>query len=111
MVDILPPAPNASAIIKHSAITVSNNTGSPNINIPLFALKGTKLGTNLALGYSSTGIKVDEIASRVGMGWSLQAGGELPVPYVAGQMSIPPGWHHPQLSLIIAEPIIFVTAL
>ena len=42
MVDILPPAPNASAIIKHSAITVSNNTGSPNINIPLFTLKGTE---------------------------------------------------------------------
>ncbi len=77
MVDILPPAPNASAIIKHSAIQVNKNTGSPAINIPLFTVKGNKLSANMSIGYSSTGIKVDEIASRVGIGWSLQAGGVI----------------------------------
>lgn len=75
MVDFLPPAPNAAAIIKHSDIGVNKNTGSPSVNIPLFTVKGTKLAANVSLGYSSTGIKVDEIASRAGMGWVLNAGG------------------------------------
>lgn len=76
MVDILPPAPNASAIIKHSAIGVGN-TGAAKISIPLFTVSGHKLTTAVSIGYSSTGIKVDEIASRTGMGWSLQAGGVI----------------------------------
>ena len=75
MVDFLPPAPNASAIIKHAELTLNKNTGSPTINIPLFNLKGNKLSAGVSIGYSSTGIKVDEIASRAGMGWALNAGG------------------------------------
>ncbi|GAB2808970.1 DUF5977 domain-containing protein [Ferruginibacter profundus] len=77
MVDFLPPAPNAAAIIKHSEISLNKNTGSPAINIPLFTVKGIKLSAGVSIGYSSTGIKVDEIASRVGMGWSLSAGGVI----------------------------------
>ena len=66
MVDFLPPAPNAAAIIKHSEITLNKNTGAPSISIPLFTVKGNKLSAGVSLGYSSTGIKVDEIASRAG---------------------------------------------
>lgn len=74
-VDILPPTPNASAMIKHNEITVSKNTGVASINVPIFELKGRKLGAGVGLSYASAGIKVDEIASQVGIGWSLQAGG------------------------------------
>lgn len=77
MVDFLPPAPNASAIIKYGSATLNKNTGTPNVSIPLFTLKGIKLSTSVSLGYSSSGIKVDEIASRVGMGWSINAGGVI----------------------------------
>jgi hypothetical protein len=77
MVDFLPPAPNAAAIIKHSDLGINKNTGSPSISIPLFTVKGNKLAVNISLGYSSTGIKVDEIASRTGMGWVLNAGGVI----------------------------------
>ena len=77
MVDFLPPAPNASAIIKHGDITLNKNTGSPAINIPLYTVKGNKIAVGVSLGYSSTGIKVDEIASRTGMGWVLNAGGVI----------------------------------
>ena len=75
MVDFLPPAPNASAIIKYDALSINKNNGSPSISIPIFTVKGNKLSANISIGYSSTGLKVDEIASRVGMGWSLNAGG------------------------------------
>jgi YD repeat-containing protein len=77
MGDLLPPAPNASAIVKYGEITLSKNTGVPNISIPLYALKSKKAGAMVSLGYSSSGIRVDEIASRVGMGWALNAGGVI----------------------------------
>src|SRR5205085_5647371 len=51
------------------------NTGSPTISIPLFTVTGNKIAAGVSLGYSSTGIRVDEIASRAGMGWVLNAGG------------------------------------
>lgn len=77
LTDFLPPAPNAASIIKYGNLTINKNTGTPNISIPLFSLKGKKLGMAVSLGYSSNGVKVDEIASRVGMGWSIQAGGVI----------------------------------
>lgn len=75
MVDFLPPPPNAAAIAKHSALTLNKNTGVPNINIPLYAVSSRGLSVPVSLSYSSSGIKVDEIASRAGMGWVLNAGG------------------------------------
>ena len=74
-IDFLPPPPNATAIMKHDALTISKNTGSPNIHIPLMPLKGVKLNLGASISYASTGLKVDEIASRVGMGWTIQLGG------------------------------------
>jgi YD repeat-containing protein len=75
MVDVLPPPPNAASIIRYGAMSINKNTGAPNVSIPLFTLSGKKLSTSVSLGYSSGGIKVDEIASRVGMGWAINAGG------------------------------------
>lgn len=77
MTDILPPPPNAAAIIKHGGISVSKNTGSPSVNIPLYTLKGKNIVNPVSLSYTSTGIKVDELASRVGMGWVLLSGGVI----------------------------------
>ncbi|NCI45659.1 DUF5977 domain-containing protein [Sediminibacterium soli] len=75
--DFLPAPPNAAAIAKYGSISLNKNTGAPNISIPLFTVKGNKLATGIALSYSSTGIKVDEIASRAGMGWALNMGGVI----------------------------------
>jgi Family of unknown function (DUF5977) len=96
MVDFLPPPPNAAAMIKHAEITVNKNTGSPNVGISLYSLKGNKLATTVSLGYSSTGLKVDDIASRAGMGFSLTAGGVITrtmrgMPDELNTRSVPPG--------------------
>lgn len=77
LVDFLPPAPNAASIIKYGGIKVNQNTGAPNISIPITNVSLRKLSTGISLGYSSTGIKVDEVASRVGMGWTILAGGVI----------------------------------
>jgi len=75
LVDFLPPAPNASAIIKYGDASVNKNQGTPNVSIPLFTVKGLKLSAPVSIGYSSGGLKVDELASRVGAGWAINAGG------------------------------------
>jgi len=75
MVDVLPPPPNAASIIRYGEMSINKNTGAPNVSIPLYTLAGKKLSTAVSLGYSSGGIRVDEIASRVGMGWAINAGG------------------------------------
>ncbi len=77
MTDILPPAPNAAALAKYGGIEINQNTGAPNISIPLADVKGKYLSVPVSLNYSSSGVKVDEIASRAGMGWVLKAGGVI----------------------------------
>lgn len=73
--DFLPAPPNASAIIKANGIALNKNTGAVSVAVPLFTVKGNKLAVQTSLSYGSTGIKVEETSSRVGMGWALNAGG------------------------------------
>ncbi|MEM7370924.1 MAG: RHS repeat domain-containing protein [Bacteroidota bacterium] len=72
---IIPPSPEASSIAKFSEIPVGHYTGTPNISIPLYELAGKSLSLPIGLKYHAGGIKVEEIASRAGLGWSLFAGG------------------------------------
>jgi len=77
MVDFLPPAPHATSIIKYGNISINKNNGAPAVSIPVTVVSSKRLKTSVSLGYNSTGIKVDEIASRVGMGWTIMAGGVI----------------------------------
>jgi YD repeat-containing protein len=73
MVDFLPPAPNAAAMARYGGIAINKNTGTPNVSIPLYTLKGKKLSADVRISYAANGIRVDEIASRAGMGWVFNA--------------------------------------
>ncbi len=72
---VIPPSPNASAIAKYIEWPVSLYTGLPNIDIPIYEIKGKKVSVPISLSYHSGGNKVSEISSWVGLGWSLNAGG------------------------------------
>ncbi len=74
---ILPPSPTASELGRYGQIPVGLYTGTPNINIPLYTYKTKNLSLPISLSYNSNGIKVDQVASWVGMGWSLNAGGVI----------------------------------
>lgn len=50
-------------------------SGALSYSIPLFNLKSTDIEVPISLDYYSNGIKVDQVASWVGLGWSLNAGG------------------------------------
>jgi hypothetical protein len=73
----LPPSPDAAAIAEYFDTPVSRYSGIPEISIPLFTLPGRSLSTAVALSYHAGGIRVNEVASRAGLGWSLVAGGSV----------------------------------
>lgn len=74
---IMPPSPNAFAITRYGGIHVGLQTGTPQIDIPLFKISAKNLDLPVSLFYTSNGVKVDEIASRTGMSWVLHAGGVI----------------------------------
>jgi YD repeat-containing protein len=71
------PSPNAASLIKFEQIPVSNYTGVPNIEVPLVNIKSFDSDLKISLSYNSNGIKVEDEASLVGLGWVLNAGGVI----------------------------------
>lgn len=74
-VDVLPTTPEAAAFEKYGNIPVGLFTGVPQINIPIHKITLKDISIPISLSYNSSGIKVDEIATNVGLGWVLNAGG------------------------------------
>ncbi|MDC8104534.1 hypothetical protein MTQ00_08280 [Chryseobacterium sp. B21-037] len=72
---ILPPSPNATSIAKFVESPVSYYRGSANIGIPLISVDTGDIPLNVSIQYDTKGIRVGEVASSVGAGWSLSAGG------------------------------------
>lgn len=72
---VAPPSPEAASVFKFTEIPVSLYTGLPNINIPLFEIESGGVTIPISISYHARGIQVAEISSRVGMGWTLNAGG------------------------------------
>ena len=74
---VIPLNPEVSAFGKYMDTPVGVETGVPNISVPLVNLKAKGLSIPISLSYHSGGIRVSEIASRVGLGWNLNAGGAV----------------------------------
>lgn len=75
--NVIPPSPNASSLGKYVDWPVNLYTGVPQIDVPIYELKGRSLSVPISLSYHASGIKVGENASCVGLGWALQAGGVI----------------------------------
>lgn len=69
-----PKAPNPASLGKYIDIPVNMATGIPQINIPLLEIKQGGMSLPVSLSYHAGGIKVNESAGWVGMGWSLSYG-------------------------------------
>ncbi|MEO9964786.1 MAG: RHS repeat domain-containing protein [Reichenbachiella sp.] len=76
-INILPPSPTAGALGQYGLSPVSLSTGTPNISVPIHQISYRGISVPISLSYSSSGLKVDEVASWVGQGWSLNAGGVI----------------------------------
>lgn len=75
---VIPPSPTVASLMHFEEVPVDAYTGQPNISIPLFS-KGLDggLGFSAALGYNTSGIRVEERSGWTGTGWSLFAGGVI----------------------------------
>lgn len=72
-----PVTPNSAALFKAEQRPVGSYTGTTPINIPLYNLTAGDLQVPVNLNYHNGGIKVEEVAGWVGLGWSLSAGGRI----------------------------------
>ena len=77
MPKLTPQSPEAAAMDKYGEYPVSLFTGIPEINIPLYEIKTNKFTLPISLSYHASGIKVNDFASWIGLGWSLNAGGRI----------------------------------
>jgi len=77
-------APNAASFNKYIDNPISLYNGTPEINIPLYTLKDGAIEIPITLRYNTSGIKVNEEASWVGLGWNLNVGGVITRQAVGG---------------------------
>ncbi|WP_073403181.1 DUF5977 domain-containing protein [Mucilaginibacter sp. OK098] len=75
IVDNLHPiTPTAFQFTKYTELPVSEYTGLPNVSIPLYEIEEDGIKVPLTLTYQANGIRVNQDASWVGLGWDLQVG-------------------------------------
>ena len=74
---VIPPTPEAAALIRFVEYPVSYYTGVPEISVPLYTVKSREISFPVSLNYHASGIKVEDVSGFVGLGWSLNAGGVI----------------------------------
>src|SRR4051794_30699453 len=75
--NVIPPSPSVAALNKFLDMPVGYSTGVPDISIPIYNLQSGEMNLPISLSYNASGIKVEEVPSWVGTGWSLNAGGSI----------------------------------
>ncbi|MEL6558329.1 MAG: RHS repeat domain-containing protein [Bacteroidota bacterium] len=74
---VIPPSPEAASLSRFVDYQVSEYTGQTSISIPITTFKEGSLEMPVSLLYKSGGFQVEEASSRVGLGWTLGAGGVI----------------------------------
>jgi hypothetical protein len=74
---IIPPSPAAQAFMRYGEIPINYSTGVPNIELPIYTIEGKKIKLPISISYHASGIKVEDVASEVGLGWVLNCGGMI----------------------------------
>lgn len=70
----MPASPNAASLGTVSEVPVDLYTGRPQIDVPIWSVTSGPLSLPISLSYNSD-LKLQNEASLVGLGWSLNAGG------------------------------------
>ncbi|BDU26598.1 hypothetical protein FLGSB24_33420 [Flavobacterium sp. GSB-24] len=72
-----PKTPEAAAFLKYGEYPVDLSTGVPGISIPLYNIEINGFKLPISLDYHASGIKVNQEATWVGLGWNLNAGAQV----------------------------------
>ncbi|MEO1051537.1 MAG: hypothetical protein AAFX87_12980 [Bacteroidota bacterium] len=73
--NVIPPSPEAASLGKFVDLPVSLYTGVPQISVPIYTIQGRGLNLPVSISYHASGLKVEEIGSWIGSGWTLNATG------------------------------------
>ncbi len=76
-VNVIPPSPEAAQLAKYADVPVSLYTGTPKISIPIYTITERGLALPISLDHHASAHKVETVAPRTGLGWSLNAGGVI----------------------------------
>lgn len=68
---IIPQPPDVASLFKFTQVPVSYFNGTANIGVPLYEIKSGDLSFPITIGYHPSGLKVNEEAGIVGLGWNL----------------------------------------
>lgn len=71
----VPLTPEAAAFAKYGDVPINHSTGAVNFEVPIYTLRLKDFTVPISLSYRSSGFKVDEMATDVGLGWTLQGYG------------------------------------
>lgn len=63
--------PSVAAFNRYTFMPVDHHRGRVDIEIPIYTIKAGGIEVPIKLCYNASGIRTDEIASNVGLGWSL----------------------------------------
>lgn len=70
-------SPEVNAFNRFIEMPVSQYSGVPSISIPLYEIQIKGVNVPITLDYHAGGIRVDQDATWVGLGWSLNTGGQV----------------------------------
>lgn len=73
----IPGSPEAEEFTEYGNTAVDLYSGTTDLSIPLFTIKGSEINIPISLTYNTSGIKVEQEASIIGLGWNLNVGGRI----------------------------------
>jgi hypothetical protein len=74
---IVPPSPGIAELGRYGLANANLTDGAFTTQIPVYQFKTKNLTVPITLSYSTNGLQVNKVASRVGMDWSLMVGGSI----------------------------------
>ena len=75
--DFVVETPDITAFHKNNFMPIDLHSGKVNVDIPFYNIKCGNIEVPIQLQYNTSGNKVEDLASNVGLGWNLQAGGSI----------------------------------
>jgi len=74
---VIPPSPEAASLGRYGEIPVELSKGTPSINIPVYEVISGSLKLPISFSYHASGVRVNDVATSVGLSWTLNAGGAI----------------------------------
>ncbi|MET6996898.1 hypothetical protein [Chitinophaga defluvii] len=76
---LIPQSPDVGTLFKVSDVPMDYTSGSASIKVPLCNISSGKIQIPIIASYATGGIKVQDVASSIGLGWGLDIGGAITI--------------------------------